>query len=102
MKPILLCLVLMFLAPVRPALARKPQAVKVHVPEGKITAFSTSSISGQTSQTAETCKISAATSIHLDGRMAGATDLKKGLHAEVTASQPDPGAASASEAANGH
>ena len=102
MKHLLLSIALMFLVPVNPAFAKKPKGVKVHASGGKITAVSANSISVQVSKTTDTYKISAATLIHLDGRKAGAGDLKKGMHAEVTASQLDPGAASAIEASNDH
>jgi hypothetical protein len=90
-------LALSFLAPAPQASARVAY-VKVHAKGGRITAVSGTSISVQSSKTVQTYRISTATVIHLDGARVDSAELKKGMHAEVTASQLDTNAASMIEA----
>jgi outer membrane receptor protein involved in Fe transport len=92
---------LFFLSPAPQASARV-RSVKVNASGAKITAVSATSISVQTAKTTQTYKISAATLIHMDGRKASASELQKGMRANVTASQLDPGAAASIEASSGN
>ena len=101
MKHLLLCLTLLCLlvAGVTPANAARHR--KIVKTESTITAVSGHSISVKTGSAHHTYKISSQTAIHLNGAKASAKDLKKGMHAEITASQLAPGAASAIEASSG-
>jgi hypothetical protein len=90
-------LALLLLPPVPVASAR----VHVNASGGKITAVSGTSITVQASKKKQTYKISTATVIHLDGSKVQPSELKKGMHAEVTVSQLDPNAASMIEASRG-
>jgi len=98
MKNLLLCITILCLLAVGtvPAHARK----KVHA-DATITAVSDNSISVKTGHAAHTYKITSQTLIRVDGRKVTAKDLKKGMHAAVTASQIDVNTASAIDASNG-
>ena len=78
---------------------RRTTSEKVNT-ETTISAISKDSISVKSGQATHTYKISSQTTIHVDGRKADAKDLKKGMHAEITASQLDVNTASAIEATN--
>lgn len=100
MKHLLLCLTLLCLLSAGPTpafAARRPKKVNT---ETTISAISKDSISVKSGQATHTYKISSQTTIHVDGRKADAKDLKKGMHAEITASQLDVNTASAIEATN--
>jgi hypothetical protein len=99
MKNLLLCITFLCLLAVGtvPAHAKKKL---VHA-DATITAVSDNSISVKTGHAAHTYKITSQTLIHVDGTKATAKDLKKGMHAAVTASQLDASVASAVDASNG-
>jgi hypothetical protein len=98
MKTLLLCITFLCLLAMgtSPAHARK----KVHA-DATITAVSSDSITVKTGHATHHYKITSQTLIHVDGTKAVAKDLKKGMHAAVTASQIDASTASAIEASNG-
>ena len=98
MKHALLFLCLLALLPAAPAAAKGVKYSKVDASGAKITAVSADSITLQSAKVNHTYKITASTQIRVDGRKAGAADLKKGMHVNVTASQLDPGIAMAIEA----
>ena len=100
MKHSLLFICLLCLIAAAPASAKGVKFKKVDASGAKITAVSASSVSIESAKVKHTYKITAATQIHVDGRKAGAADMKKGMHAEVTASQLDPAVAMAIEASS--
>ena len=98
MKHLLLCntVLCLFILGNTPAHAARHR--KIIKTETTITAVSNTSISLKSGGATHTYKISSKTTIYLDGMKVGASDLKKGMHAEVTMSQLDPNTASAIEA----
>ena len=99
-KHTLLSICLLCLIAVAPASAKGVKFNKVDASGAKITAVSASSISFESAKVNHTYKITAATQIRVDGRKAGAADLKKGMHVGVTAGQLDPTVAMAIEASS--
>jgi hypothetical protein len=105
MKPILLVVCLLSLVPLNSASAKGakgPKAVKVHAAGAKITAISANLISVEIAKDTHTYAISAQTQVHLNGMKASVKDLRKGMRADVTASQLDPRAAMMIEASDGN
>jgi hypothetical protein len=111
MKRTLLLLALISLMPLHDAPAKnkgggkkpgkKPEPIKIHASESKITSVSSDSISVGNGKTSQSYKISGSTQIRLDGRRVSANELRSGMRADVTASQLDPGSAMSIEATSG-
>jgi hypothetical protein len=91
MKRPLLCIALLFLfvAGTVPATSE----AKSFRAESHITAVSPHSITVVLGHAQRSYKITGQTEIHVNGRKAGAQELKKGMQADVTASQIDPNVA---------
>lgn len=102
MKSTLLLICLLSFLPLASAPAKGVKYTKVHGAGAKITAVSADSISVESAKVVHTYKISSKTLIHLNGAKTGASDLRKGMHAEVTASQLDPNTAIAIEVLSGN
>ena len=100
MKYLLLCITFLCLLAAGTGPVQASHKKKVRT-EATITAVSNNSISVKSGHATHTFKISGQTTIHVDGLKVTAKDLKKGMHAEVTASLIAPGAASAIEASTG-
>ena len=104
MKHTLLFICLLSFVPLESAPAKgakSAKSVKVNASGAKITLVSGTSISVEMGKSTHTYKISGQTQIHLDGRKTSANDLRKGMRADVTASQLDPDTAIIIEASTG-
>jgi hypothetical protein len=97
MKHLLLCITVLYLLIV----GTSPAQGKNFKTDSRITAISKDSISVKVGHATHSYKITTQTLIQLDGAKAHHGDLKKGMHAEVTASQIDRNTAVAIEASSG-
>jgi len=86
MKNLLLCITLLCLL----VAGTIPANGKTFRTESRITQVSAHSISVNVGHAKHTYKITGETAIRLDGRKASARELRKGMAAEVTASQINP------------
>ncbi len=98
MKRLILCITLLSLSFAGINSANAARHRKIFKTETTISAVSSTSISLKSGSATHIYKISSHTVIHVDGVKAEAKDLQKGMRAEVTTSQLEPGTASAVEA----